>query len=94
MSLPELFKKVKDSVVKITVTGDIPNPHILVNGTPAGEQFKSRGSGFIYDKDGHIITNYHVVNNSRTISISFLDGNSHSASIVGADGYSDLAAAS
>jgi S1-C subfamily serine protease len=91
VSLPELFKKVKDSVVKITVTGDIPNPHILVNGTPIGDQFRSRGSGFIYDKDGHIITNYHVVNNSQTISISFLDGNSYSANIVGIDGYSDLA---
>jgi len=91
VSLPELFKKVKDSVVKITVIGDIPNPHILVNGTPIGDQFRSRGSGFMYDKDGHIITNYHVVNNSRTISISFLDGNSYSANIIGIDGYSDLA---
>jgi S1-C subfamily serine protease len=90
-SLSELFKNVKDYVVKITVTGEVPNSRVLVNGTPLGEPFAARGSGFIYDKDGHIVTNYHVVNNSQTISIGFLDGNSYSASIIGADGYSDLA---
>ncbi|UCE43752.1 MAG: trypsin-like peptidase domain-containing protein [Candidatus Bathyarchaeota archaeon] len=49
------------------------------------------GSGFIYDYEGHIITNYHVVENSATIQVTFLDGNIAEASKVGEDPYSDLA---
>ncbi|UCC34067.1 MAG: trypsin-like peptidase domain-containing protein, partial [Candidatus Bathyarchaeota archaeon] len=49
------------------------------------------GSGFIYDYNGHIITNYHVIENSATIQVAFLDGNITEATKVGEDPYSDLA---
>lgn len=49
------------------------------------------GSGFIYDLDGHIITNYHVIKDAENIQVTFLDGNITSANIVGTDIYSDLA---
>src|SRR5918995_7287618 len=47
----ELFSKIQDSVVQITTT----------NREIAGPSSSGLGSGFIYDKNGHIITNYHVV---------------------------------
>src|SRR5215831_8568486 len=48
-------------------------------------------TGFIYDNDGHIVTNYHVVNNANSINVTFADGNTYSAQIIGTDPYSDLA---
>ncbi len=49
------------------------------------------GSGFVYDIEGHIITNYHVVEDATTIQVTFLDGNVTNANRVGEDPYSDLA---
>jgi S1-C subfamily serine protease len=49
------------------------------------------GSGFIYDREGHVITNYHVIEDVTTIQVTFLDGNTTGASSVGEDPYSDLA---
>jgi len=49
------------------------------------------GSGFIYDNEGYIITNYHVIEGATTIQVTFLDGNITGASRVGEDPYSDLA---
>jgi S1-C subfamily serine protease len=49
------------------------------------------GSGFVYDKQGHIVTNHHVIEDAETIQVTFLDGNITSATVVGMDIYSDLA---
>lgn len=50
-----------------------------------------RGSGFIYDRNGHIITNAHVVNGASQIYITFNDGYVTEAQLVAQDNYSDLA---
>lgn len=49
------------------------------------------GSGFVYDTEGHIITNHHVIDQADTIEVTFLDGNITSAQVVGMDIYSDIA---
>jgi len=49
------------------------------------------GSGFVYDMEGRIITNHHVIEDASTIQVTFLDGNVTSADVVGMDIYSDLA---
>jgi len=49
------------------------------------------GSGFVYDTEGHIITNHHVIEDAETIEVTFLDGNISSATVVGMDIYSDVA---
>ena len=49
------------------------------------------GSGFVYDKQGHIVTNHHVIDDAETIQVTFLDGNITLATVVGMDIYSDLA---
>ncbi|MGA8738257.1 MAG: trypsin-like peptidase domain-containing protein [Nitrososphaeraceae archaeon] len=83
MSLPDLFTKVEKSVVQVT---EQDNSNVL------GSRL---GSGFVYDKDGHVITNYHVVvpgsNNNDELQVSFLDGNVYSAELVGFDQFADLA---
>jgi S1-C subfamily serine protease len=49
------------------------------------------GSGFVYDTEGHIITNYHVVNGASRIDVTFFDGRLARAEVVGMDADSDLA---
>ncbi|MBS7630175.1 trypsin-like peptidase domain-containing protein [Candidatus Bathyarchaeota archaeon] len=50
-----------------------------------------QGSGFVYDTEGRIITNNHVVENSLKIEVTFIDGTTVQAKLVGRDPYSDLA---
>ena len=49
------------------------------------------GSGFVFDKKGHIATNAHVVNNAQKVVVTFLDGRSYNAEIIGTDEFTDLA---
>ncbi|MBP1694682.1 MAG: putative family peptidase, partial [Chloroflexi bacterium] len=49
------------------------------------------GSGFVWDQDGHIITNNHVISGAQKIEVTFSDGRSYPATVVGADPDSDLA---
>ncbi len=72
-----VFENAKDSVVKVTVSNSYSNPEI--------------STGFIYDNNGHIVTNYHVVKNANPINVTFTDGNSYPVQITGTDPYSDLA---
>jgi S1-C subfamily serine protease len=48
------------------------------------------GSGFVFDKQGHIITNAHVIKDATKTVVTFLDGRSYSAEIVGVDEYTDI----
>jgi S1-C subfamily serine protease len=80
LSLPELFKKVESSVVQITVRVE-------------GLRFDGEGlgSGFVYDQNGNIITNNHVVEGVNRIDVTFPDGTIYRAAVVGTDPYADLA---
>ena len=49
------------------------------------------GSGFIYDAEGHIVTNYHVIEDAEELSVTLADGTTYSAEIVGEDPTNDLA---
>jgi S1-C subfamily serine protease len=51
----------------------------------------AQGTGFVYDTQGDIITNNHVVQNAATLTVTFFDGSSETAQIKGTDIYSDLA---
>lgn len=79
-SFAELFQEVKSSVVSIEVK---KSSESILSG--------SQGSGWVYDSEGHIVTNNHVIENSEEITVRFLDGTVLDASIVGTDPYSDLA---
>lgn len=51
------------------------------------------GSGFVYDREGHIVTNYHVIAGAdpENIDVTFSDGTVYRARVIGTDQYSDLA---
>lgn len=83
LSLPDLYSKVQNSVVQVS---DVVR---TING-----EGTRLGSGFFYDKEGHIITNFHLVQtNSRNtqFDVTFSDGNAYTAQLVASDPYSDLA---
>ena len=49
------------------------------------------GSGFVISEDGYIVTNHHVVNDATSIKVSFIDGTSYDATLVGSDSDNDIA---
>jgi S1-C subfamily serine protease len=79
LTLPELFTHVEKSVVQITDSDET---------SPLDSRL---GSGFVYDDNGHIITNHHVVNGGGRIDVTFLDGTVYRATLMGSDPYTDLA---
>jgi len=91
LSLTGLFKQVENSVVQITSTVSNPNMQIIINGNPLEGQTTRLGSGVVYDKQGHIITNNHVVGNAKTVDVTFVDGNTYAAKVIGTDPFSDIA---
>lgn len=91
LSMTALFKQVENSVVQITSRVSNPNMQIIINGKALEDQSTRLGSGFVYDKQGHIITNNHVVANAKTVDVTFVDGNTYTAKVVGTDPFSDIA---
>ncbi|MFL6455885.1 MAG: S1C family serine protease [Nitrososphaeraceae archaeon] len=90
-SLPDVFQKVENSVVQITSTKSNPNEVIILNGVPqTGRRSTALGSGFVYDDQGHIVTNYHVIDGASRADVTFTDGNTYSANVVGKDPNSDV----
>ncbi len=78
-----LYDAVRPSIVRIT-TGEQGN-------SPLGNQQSGLGSGIILDTDGHILTNYHVVNGASSVTVTFSDETTVNASVVGKDPGNDVA---
>ncbi|HUZ16893.1 MAG TPA: trypsin-like peptidase domain-containing protein, partial [Spirochaetia bacterium] len=49
------------------------------------------GSGFVYDNQGHIVTNYHVVQNAQNVVVTLKSGQNYKAKVIGVDPSTDLA---
>jgi S1-C subfamily serine protease len=80
-----VYRKNIDSVVNITsraVTFDFFYGLVPQEG---------QGSGFIIDKAGHVLTNYHVIADARTVKVTMHNGKEYSATVVGTDRPHDLA---
>ncbi len=58
---------------------------------PLDEYRHGAGSGFVWDEEGHILTNWHVVEGSDSVSVAFHDGQEYDAEFLGGDPDSDLA---
>ncbi len=67
----------------------LPAPDNLIPGAPP--QSFGEGSGFVWDKEGHIVTNNHVIDGAQKITVLFADDTAVRAELVGADPDSDLA---
>jgi S1-C subfamily serine protease len=88
--LAHIFKQVENSVVQITNKLSKNDADIIINGSPFESQSVRLGSGFVYDREGHIVTNNHVVDGSKTVDVTFVDGNTYTANVIGNDPYSDI----
>jgi putative serine protease PepD len=90
-SLSALYSEVKDSVVTIecTITEYTYSPWGGRQATTATDQ----GSGWVYEYNGEnvIITNNHVIANAVSITVTFADGNTYTATVIGQDSKTDLA---
>lgn len=85
--LINLYERVNPSVVNIVVTVDEASELNADQLFPA----QGQGSGFVYDTAGHIITNNHVVAEANKLEVTFFDGTTVDAKVVGVDADSDLA---
>jgi S1-C subfamily serine protease len=86
-----LFNMTQNSVVQITSTVSDPSEITIINGVQSNGNTTMLGSGFMYDTAGHIITNAHVVGQSKVVAVTLTDGNTYNANVVGTDPYNDLA---
>lgn len=100
-ALSQAFGAVADfarpSVVQITVQKKMGSFHMPGGSGPKFENQElggvgqGTGSGFVYDDKGHILTNNHVVSGADTITVTFHDGETASAKVVGTDADADVA---
>ncbi|MEA3337087.1 MAG: trypsin-like peptidase domain-containing protein [Chloroflexota bacterium] len=81
----EVYQEVNPAVVHITA--QLLRPDFFFGVHPQ----EGTGSGFVFDRDGHIITNYHVVENASEIMVSFHEGMDLPGQIIGTDPPNDLA---
>ena len=81
-----LYEQVRPSIVEITTGGSgTTNPF------GNGNQAQGLGSGIVLDRDGHVLTNYHVVRGFSTVTVTFADETTAQADIVGKDPGNDVA---
>ncbi len=71
----------------VNITSNVIGYNVFMQ--PVPEQ--GTGSGFIYDSEGHIVTNYHVVENAQSVSVTLSTGETYAATVVGTDPSNDLA---
>jgi S1-C subfamily serine protease len=83
----DLFEKSRGSVVFITTKAEVRDFWTRnVFSVPRGT-----GSGFIWDDAGHVITNYHVIENASEATVKLADGRDYKAALVGASPAHDIA---
>jgi putative serine protease PepD len=90
LTVGEIYEAANPGVVEITArsSGGSEGRGPFEQQQP-GQQ--AQGSGFVYDADGHVVTNYHVVANATSFEVRFSDGSTYDAELVGSDPSTDLA---
>jgi S1-C subfamily serine protease len=83
----EIFETASPSVVFISTTAQMQSPWTR-NLT---EIRRGTGSGFVWDEKGHVVTNYHVIEDARSARVRLADGRTYNAQFVGASPEHDLA---
>ena len=82
-----VYETVAPAVVSITAQSYTYDCNVRI----MQPELKGRASGFVYDQDGHIVTNYHVIEGADAVSVTTADGRTYQARVVGADPVNDLA---
>ena len=91
-SVAEIYERAAPGVVQITSTSAVPDDQPTDQfGFPGGVPSQALGSGFVIDKAGHIVTNYHVIEGAEQIEVSFSNQDTLRATLVGSDPSTDIA---
>ena len=85
LSVSEIYEQAYEGVVEITSLSSQSSP------LGGEQQEQGQGSGFVFDVEGHIVTNDHVVQGAEEVSVRFWDGSTYDATVVGTDPSTDLA---
>ncbi len=85
MTASEVYAANVGSTVGISVEG------VSANYWGYATPFAAAGSGFIISDSGYVITNYHVIKSSRSVSVTTYDGKTYEAKIIGGDESNDVA---
>ena len=94
MTVNQIFRRAAPGVVQVTATSTVTSPSVdpfFGFPFPSQQQAQALGSGFVIDKAGHIVTNYHVVEDAKSVDVSFSNNESRKAKIVGVDPSTDIA---
>ncbi|HEX2427223.1 MAG TPA: trypsin-like peptidase domain-containing protein [Gaiellaceae bacterium] len=81
LTVAQVYDRTSKAVVEISAS----------SGASFGGTQSAQGSGFVFDEQGHIVTNQHVVAGASSISVSFWNGAEFDAEVVGTDPSTDLA---
>ncbi|NOJ44498.1 S1C family serine protease [Bradyrhizobium australiense] len=79
----ELFERVSPSVVQVAARTGAANPLAEDEGGEAGAGAAASGTGFVWDNDGHVVTNNHVVQNGSEVAVRFASGEVARAEVIG-----------
>ena len=95
LTVRAIYDRDAPGVVQVTTTTKVKLPQTDWFGNPFGqpgtEVQRSLGSGFVIDKAGYIVTNYHVVGDAQSVHVSFSNNDSMKARIIGKDPATDVA---
>jgi len=92
MSIAEIYDRAASGVVQITSTSGQPERVTpFPSDEPVPRTQQALGSGFVIDKTGHIVTNYHVIEGADEIEVSFSNQDTLTAKLVGSDPSTDIA---
>ena len=95
LTINQIYRRAAPGVVQVTATQIVGTPAVdPFFGSPfppQARQTEALGSGFVIDKAGHVVTNYHVVAGARAVEVSFSNNKSLKARIVGTDSSTDVA---
>jgi putative serine protease PepD len=95
LSVNQIYQRSDPGVVDIKVrtsSGSSPTDRFgSPGGNGSGQESQAEGSGFVIDTDGHIATNQHVVDGATSIKVTFSNGHTATAKVVGTDSSTDVA---
>jgi putative serine protease PepD len=96
LSVNQIYQQTKNGVVdiKVRTSSGASTPSFCSpgsGGNGGSQESQAEGSGFVIDTDGHIATNQHVVDGATSIEVTFADGKTASAKVVGTDRSTDVA---
>ncbi len=87
----DILRRIDRSTAAIANAIEPSVVHIEAPSSTNENSFGSTGAGWVYDTNGHIITNAHVVRNAEEVAVEFFDGSVVRAQVLGKDPYTDIA---